>query len=150
MGERSPHNDVNAKGAFIGMRPNTTRKHMSLSIMEGVAFALRDCIEIAKTESLKITGTTICGGGAKSKIWKTIIANVFGVPVHTLSVEEGPSYGAIILAMVGAKEYNSIEEAVKKVVGIKETILPIKDLTEIYEKKYNKFKKLYPALKGVF
>ena len=150
MGERSPHNDVNAKGAFIGMRPDTTRKQMTLSIMEGVAFALRDCVEIAQADSLTIDSTKICGGGAKSRIWKQIIANVFGVPVSTLNVEEGPAYGAAILAMVGAKEYPSIEEAVKSVVLVKETVFPTKDLTAKYEEKYCKFKKLYPALKDLF
>ena len=150
MGERSPHNDVNAKGAFIGMRPNTTRKQMSLAIMEGVAFALRDCIEISKTDSFKIASTKICGGGAKSQIWKSIIANVFGIPVCVLEVEEGPAYGASILAMVGANEYNSIDDAVNKVVRVKETVYPTKDLTEKYEQKYLKFRQLYPALKDVF
>ena len=150
MGERSPHNDVNAKGAFIGMRPDTTRKQMTLSIMEGVAFALRDCMEIAQADSVKIESTNICGGGAKSGIWKRIIANVFGVPVSTLTVEEGPAYGAAILAMVGGKEYASIQEAVSNIVSVKERIFPTKELTDAYEKKYRKFKQLYPALKNVF
>ena len=150
MGERSPHNDVNAKGAFIGMRPDTTRKQMTLAVMEGVAFALRDCVEVAKTGDLKIESTKICGGGAKSSIWKTIIANVFGVPVSVPNVEEGPAYGAAILAMVGANEYSSVEDAVDRIVTVKETIFPTKDLVEKYERKYSKFKKLYPALKNVF
>ena len=150
MGERSPHNDVNAKGAFIGMRPNTNRKHLTLSIMEGVAFALKDCVEIAQNGALTISSTKICGGGAKSKVWKTIIANVFGVPVYTLAVEEGPAYGAAILAMVGSNEYPSIEDAVNSVVSIKEKITPNKELIDLYKDKYLKFKKLYPALKDVF
>ncbi len=150
MGERSPHNDVNARGAFIGMRPDTTRKQMSLSVMEGVAFALRDCIEVARAGNLKIESTKICGGGAKSQIWKTIIANVFGVPVSVLSVEEGPAYGAAILAMVGANEYLSIDDAVNTIVTVKETVFPRTDLIEKYNNKYLKFKRLYPALKDVF
>lgn len=150
MGERSPHNDVNARGAFIGMRPDTTRKQMSLAVMEGVAFALRDCIEVAKASNLKIESTKICGGGAKSHIWKTIIANVFGVPVSVLNVEEGPAYGAAILAMVGANEYLSIDDAVNNIVTVKGTVFPTNDLTEKYEKKYIKFKQLYPALKDFF
>ena len=150
MGERSPHNDVNARGAFIGMRPDTTRKQMSLSVLEGVAFALRDCVEVAKADGLTLDSAKICGGGAKSSIWKTIIANVFGVPVSVLNVEEGPAYGAAILAMVGAGEYPSVEDAVKAVVSIKETIYPTEGLTKKYEKKYLKFKQLYPALKDVF
>ena len=150
MGERSPHNDMNARGAFIGMRADTTRSQMSLAVMEGVAFALRDCIEIAKSGDLKIESTKICGGGAKSRIWKTIIANVFGVPVSVLNTEEGPAYGAAILAMVGANEYASIDDAVNNMVTVKETIYPMGDLTEKYNEKYHKFKQLYPALKDVF
>lgn len=150
MGERSPHNDVNARGAFIGMRSDTTRKQMSLAVLEGVAFALRDCIEVAKEGKLKIESANICGGGAKSEIWKTVIANVLGVPVSVLNVEEGPAYGAAILAMVGANEYPSLDEAVNSVVSKKETVYPTDGLTEKYEKKYAQFKKLYPALKGIF
>lgn len=150
MGERSPHNDMNARGAFIGMRADTTRSQMSLAVMEGVAFALRDCIEIAKSGDLKIESTKICGGGAKSRIWKTIIANVFGVPVSVLNTEEGPAYGAAILAMIGANEYASIDDAVNNMVTVKETIYPMGDLTEKYNEKYHKFKQLYPALKDVF
>ncbi len=150
MGERSPHNDVNARGAFIGMRADTTRKQMTLAVLEGVAFALRDCIEVAKTDDLKIESTKLCGGGAKSKIWKTVIANVLGVPVSVLNVEEGPAYGASILAMVGANEYPSVDEAVKAIVNVKETVYPTVALTEKYEQKYRKFQKLYPALKDVF
>ncbi len=150
MGERSPHNDVNAQGCFLGMRPNTGRKQMTLAVMEGVAFALRDCIEVAKENGLKIKGAKICGGGAKSDIWKKIIANVFGTPLFVPSVEEGPAYGAAILAMVGANEYASVAEAVQNVVSVKEKVFPTDNLTEKYEKKYVKFKRLYPALKGVF
>ena len=150
MGERSPHNDVNARGAFIGMRADTTRKQMTLAVLEGVAFALRDCIEVAKTDDLKIESTKLCGGGAKSKIWKTVIANVLGVPVSVLNVEEGPAYGASILAMVGANEYPSVDDAVDTIVTVKETVHPTVALTEKYEQKYRKFQKLYPALKDVF
>ena len=134
MGERSPHNDVNARGCFIGMRANTTRKQMTLAVMEGVAFALRDCIEVAKKSGLKIQATKICGGGAKSDIWKKIIANVFGMPVYALSVEEGPAYGAAILAMVGAKEYSCVQEAAANFVKTKETIQPTPNLIEKYQR----------------
>ncbi|MBQ8342507.1 MAG: xylulokinase [Clostridia bacterium] len=150
MGERSPHNDVSARGAFIGMRPDTTRKQMTLAVMEGVAFALRDCVEVAKTSGLKIDKTKICGGGAKSGVWKKIIANVFGIPVSTLSVEEGPAYGAAILAMVGAKEYKDVAAATVAIVKTKETVLPDERLTAAYEEKYSVFKQAYPALKGIF
>ena len=150
MGERSPHNDVNARGCFIGMRPDTTRKQMTLAVMEGVAFALRDCLEVAKANGLRIEKTKICGGGAKSKVWKNIIANVFGIPVETLCIEEGPSYGAALLAMVGNGEYVDVEEAVVKNVKIKDVVYPDEKRAKKYNDRYELYKSLYPALQGIF
>ena len=150
MGERSPHNDVNASGCFIGMRPNTTRAQMTLAVMEGVAYALRDCMEVTKASGLKIDGAKICGGGAKSGIWKKVLANVFGVPMSVLNVEEGPAYGAAILAMVGAGEYATVNQATEKLVKIKEMVSPDYCLAEKYDKKYRAFAGLYSALKETF
>ena len=150
MGERSPHNDVNARGCFIGMRPDTTRKQMTLAVMEGVAFALRDCIEVAKSSGLTISATSVCGGGAKSDTWKKIISNVFGVPVYALNMQEGPAYGAAMLAMVGAKEYDSLEEIADKFITVQTVVHPQVELIKKYERRYRYFKKLYPALKSVF
>ena len=150
MGERSPHNDVNARGCFIGMRPDTTRRHMTLAVMEGVAFALRDCIEVAKGNGLKIKSTKICGGGAKSEVWRKILANVFGIPVIRPLIEEGPAYGGAILAMVADGAYKNVEEATDKLVKEKDITYPDIEITAKYEKKYQAFKKMYPALKNVY
>ncbi len=150
MGERSPHNDAGARGAFVGMRPYTTRKHMLLAIMEGVAFALRDCIEVAGASGVKIEKSLICGGGAKNEIWRTIVANVLGIEIQRPQTEEGPSYGGAILAMVGCGEYASVKEATDKLIKIKDSILPNDALVQMYNKKYKVFKQIYPALKGVF
>lgn len=150
MGERSPHNDVNARGAFIGMRPDTTRKNMTLAVLEGVAFALKDCASIAESDGIEIKSTKICGGGARSKLWRNIIADVLNIPVESPVIEEGPAYGAAMLAMVGCGEYKTTEEAAKRLVKVRETILPNKEIAEKYEKKYRVFKKLYPALKDAF
>ena len=105
------------RGCFIGMRPDTTHKQMTLAIMEGVAFALRDCVEMAKASGLDISVSKICGGGAKSSIWKKILANVLGIPVYVLNVEEGPAYGAAILAMVGANEYENLDGATTNLIS---------------------------------
>ena len=150
MGERSPHNDVCARGAFIGMRPDTTREHMVLAVLEGVAFALRDCVEIAKASGVKIDATKICGGGGKSKIWRKIVANVLGIPVLRPQIEEGPSYGGAILAMVGCGEYSSVLEATNALIKTKDVTEPTPELVEKYNKKYEAFTKLYPALKAVY
>ena len=150
MGERSPHNDVNARGAFLGMRANTTREEMNLAVLEGVAFALRDCVEVARSSGIVVSKTAICGGGAKSEVWKKIIANVLNAEVVSLETEQGPSFGAAILAMVGTGEYATVKEATDRIVKEKSSVLPEKDLTEKYEAKYQKFKKLYPCLKSWF
>ena len=150
MGERSPHNDVNARGAFIGMRLDTSRQEMSLAVLEGVAFALRDCVEAARSSGVKISSATLCGGGAKSKLWRRIIADVLGAKIMIPEVEQGPGYGAAILAMVAAGEYSSVEEAVKKIVRVKESVIPDKKGVALYEKRYKTYKSLYPCLKEVF
>ncbi|HIZ03174.1 MAG TPA: xylulokinase [Candidatus Borkfalkia avistercoris] len=150
MGERSPHNDVNARGAFIGMRPDTTRKQMTLSVLEGVTFALRDCLEAAKKNGVKIERTKLCGGGAKSTLWRKIVANVMNMPVDIPQTEQGPSYGAAMLAMVGCGEYASVRQAAEAIVRVKETVLPDRQTAERYAEKYKNFTKFYPALKGVF
>lgn len=150
MGERSPHNDVNARGAFIGMRPDTGRKEMTLAIMEGVAFGLRDCLEIAKSSGINIKSTKACGGGAKNPVWIRIIASVLNLPVDTVAAEEGPAYGGAMLAMVGCGEYKDIGEAAKACVKIKDTVLPDTQLAKKYNKKYSVFKTLYPSLKEAF
>ena len=150
MGERSPHNDVNARGAFIGMRPHTTRKEMTLAVLEGVAFALRDCMEVAKGNGIKVTCTRICGGGAKSPLWRQIIADVLGISVETPMIEEGPAYGAAILSMVTCGAYSTVEAATDALIKIKEIVQPDKEIVAAYEKKYQIFRKLYPSLKEVF
>ena len=150
MGERSPHNDVNAKGAFIGLRPTVSRGHMTLAVMEGVAFALKDCVEIAKQSGIDIPSTRICGGGAKSKLWKQIIANVLGIPVEVPSIEEGPSYGGAMLAMIACGAYENVQKAAESILSVSEVVYPDRELTALYAEKYEKFIKLYPALKEVF
>ncbi len=150
MGERSPHNDVNARGAFIGMRPDTTRSEMTLAVMEGVAFALKDCVELAAKFGAKTEKTKICGGGAKSPLWRQIIADVLNVPVEIPETEEGPSYGAAILAMVGCGAYKNVYDAVSAVTAVRQTVYPDKEISKLYNERYGVYKELYPALKDIF
>lgn len=150
MGERSPINDTNARGTFIGMTLNTSRADMLQAVLEGVAFAIRDSFEVAKSLGINIERSNICGGGAKSTLWKKIMANVLGIPLDTVKTEQGPGYGGAILAMVACNEYDSVEDACKNLAQISETVYPDKDLTNRYEIKYNKFRKIYPALKNTF
>lgn len=150
MGERSPHNNPNARGTFIGMSMDTSRSDMTQAVLEGVAFALRDSLEVAKSLGINIERTKICGGGAKSPLWKKIISNVLNLKVDMIESEEGPALGGAILAAVACGEFESIEDAVSKLVKVTETIEPDVELVEKYEEKYNKFKKIYPTVKNLY
>ena len=150
MGERSPINDTDARGVFIGLSLDTKREDMVLAVLEGVAFAIRDSFEIAKGFGLDIKESCLVGGGAKSSLWRKILANVLGIKLNILKTEQGPGIGGAILAMVGAREYSSVDEAAGKLTQIAKTIEPDEELTALYEEKYNKYKEIYPALKNVF
>lgn len=148
-GERSPHNDVDIRGAFISLSINTTRGQMSKAIMEGVAFALKDCLNVALKDGIKVTSVSICGGGARSSTWRQIVSDVLGIPLKRMVTNQGPSYGSAILAMVGDGKYASIEEACSVLCKVKDVILPDDKKREYYERKYARFVKLYPALKEI-
>ena len=150
MGERSPHNDPKARATFIGMTMDTTREDMTQAVLEGVAFGLRDSLEVARSLGIQIERTKICGGGAKSPLWKKIVANVMNLKVDVIESEEGPGYGGAILAAVGCKEFASVEEATEKLVKIVDTVEPDAELVAKYEERYQKFKQIYPTLKGLF
>lgn len=150
MGERSPHNDANARGTFIGMTMDTTRADMYQAVLEGVAFAIRDSFEVAKSLGIDIKSSKICGGGAKSPLWKKIFANVLGIKLDIIESEEGPGYGAAMLAAVACGEYSNVEEAAAKLVKVVETVEPDKDLTARYEDRYRKFAQIYPTVKELF
>mgnify|MGYP004554583985 FL=1 len=150
MGERSPHNDPDARGVFFGMSMDTSRADMTQAVLEGVAFALRDSLEVAKSLGIKIERTKICGGGAKSPLWKKIIANVMNIKVDVLEVEEGPSLGGAMLAAVGGGVYPDVETAGRKLAKVVDTVEPEPELAAKYEKRYQKFKELYPVMKPLF
>ena len=150
MGERSPHNDPNARGVFIGMTMDTSRADMTQAVLEGVAFALRDSFEVAKSLGIQIERTKICGGGAKSPLWKKIIANVMNIKVDVIESEEGPGLGGAMLAAVACGEFESVEEAAEKLVKVIDTVEPDKELAEKYEKRYQQFKEIYPVCKPLF
>ena len=150
MGERSPHNDPDARAAFLGMSMDTTREDMTLAVLEGVAFGLRDSLEVARSIGVDPDRTKICGGGAKSPLWRKIIANVMNMKVDIIESEEGPGYGAAILAAVGCGVYPSVEEAAKQLVKVVATEEPDPELEAKYEERYQKFRKFYPVLKGMF
>jgi len=150
MGERSPHNDPKARATFIGMTMDTSREDMTQAVLEGVAFALRDSLEVARSLGIQIERTKICGGGAKSLLWKQIIANVMNLKVDVIESEEGPALGGAMLAAVGCGEYVSVEAAAEALVHVVDTVEPTQELVDKYEERYQKFKKIYPTVKGLF
>jgi xylulokinase len=150
MGERTPHNNPNARGTFIGMTMDTTRADMTQAMLEGVAFALRDSFEITKKLGVNIDRIRINGGGAKSPLWCKIIADVLNVKVDKINSAEGPAFGAAILAAVGCGKYTSVEEAAGKLIKVIETTEQDAEIVAKYNKKYDIFKDLYPTLKTMF
>lgn len=150
MGERSPHNNPNARGTFIGMTMDTARADMTQAVLEGVAFALRDSLEVAKSLGIHLERTKICGGGAKSPLWKKMIANILNLKVDVIESEEGPALGGAMLAAVACGEYENVEAAAAKIVKIVDTVEPEAGLVEKYEARYRQFKEIYPACKPLF
>ena len=150
MGERSPINDTDARGTLIGMTMDTTREDITQAVLEGVAFAIRDSFEVAKSLGINIERSNICGGGGKSPLWRKIFANVLNIKLDIPVAEEGPGYGGAMLAMVGCGEYSSVEDCASKLVKVAKTIEPDPEIAQRYEEQYSKFKMIYPALKPVF
>ena len=150
MGERSPHNDPKARALFMGMTMDTTREDMTQAVLEGVSFGLRDSLEVARSLGLKIQRTKICGGGAKSPLWKRMIANIMNLKVDVIESEEGPALGGAMLAAVGCGEYPDVETIASKLVKVIDTVEPEPELVEKYEERYQKFRKIYPTVKALF
>ena len=150
MGERSPHNNPDARGVFFGMSMDTTRADMTQAVLEGVTFGLRDSLEVARSLGINIERTKICGGGAKSPLWKKMVANIMNLKVDVLENEQGPAMGGAMLAAVGCGAYPDVETIAKKIVKVVETVEPDPELTAKYEERYQKFRTLYPAMKSLF
>lgn len=150
MGERSPINDTNARGTFIGMTMDTTRADLTQAVLEGVAFAIRDSVEVARSLGITIQSSKICGGGAKSSLWKRILANVLNVKLESPVSEQGPGMGGAMLAMVACGAYPSVQAVCDRFVETAATVEPEPALVEKYEKRYRQFQKIYPACKELF
>jgi len=150
MGERSPHNDPAARGTFIGMTMDTSRADMTQAVLEGVAFAIRDSVEIAKSIGIEIKRSKICGGGAKSPLWRKIFANVLNMEIDMIASEEGPGLGGAMLAAVACGEYGSVGEIAGRIVKVDKTIKPDVAIAARYEEQYKKFRAIYPAVKELF
>jgi len=149
-GERTPHPDPSARGAFVGLTVRHNKAHLARAVLEGVAFGLRDSLEIMKEMNISIGNVRSSGGGARSALWRQIQADVFNYPLSTINVDEGPALGAAILAGVGAKLYSSVEEACSTVVKVVGSTSVVAENAEIYARYYEVYRGLYPALKDSF
>ena len=129
---------------------DSTRADMTQAVLEGVAFALRDSFEVAKSLGIRIERTKICGGGAKSPLWKKMIANILNLKVDVIESEEGPALGGAMLAAVACGEFESVEAAAAKIVKIIDTVEPDEKLVARYEERYQQFREIYPACKPIF
>lgn len=150
MGERSPINDTNARGTFIGMTMDTSRADMVQAVLEGVAFAVRDSVEVARSLGIEINSSKICGGGAKSPLWKRIFANVLNCELEVPVSKQGPGMGGAMLAMVACGEYPDVKSCCAKLCSVASTVKPEPELVAKYEARYQQFKKIYPACKNLF
>lgn len=150
MGERTPHLDPRAKGVFFGLSAKHEKPHFIRSVMEGVVYSLRDCLEIIKGMGIEVSQVRASGGGGKSKLWRQMQADVFGTDIVTISSSEGPALGVALLAGVGTGVYSSVPEACDAVIKVKTVQNANKDLYNKYDKYYNMYKRLYNSLKKDF
>lgn len=150
MGERSPINDTNARGMWIGMTMDTRREDLTQAVLEGVAFAIRDSLEVAGSLGISIGKSRICGGGAKSDLWLHILANVLNVELERVASEQGPGLGGAMLAMVACGAFASVADACRALVRVSGTVRPDPELAARYAARYRQFRQIYPACKDLF
>lgn len=147
MGERTPHLDPDARGVFFGLSAMHTKKDMLRAVMEGVAYSLRDCVEVCREMGINVSDMMACGGGGSSPLWRQMLADLYGCSVKTASSKEGPALGAAILAFTGAGVYESVEAACAAICGVDKVQEPVKENIPVYESFYALYRKLYPAMK---
>ena len=150
MGERTPHLDPDARGVFFGLSAMHTKREMLRSVMEGVTYSLRDCVEVCREMGVNVSDMMACGGGGTSPVWRQMLADLYGIPVGTVASKEGPALGVAILAMVGAGIYPSVPEACDAVIRQGTVQEPIAETIPVYETYYRLYTKLYPAMREQF
>lgn len=147
-GERTPHLDPFARGAFVGLTARHSSAHMARAVMEGVVFSMRDGLEIMRSLGLPIGQIRATGGGGRSPLWRQMQADIYGAEVVTLRAEEGPAYGAALLAGVGAGVFASVDEATRQTVVVSSVTRPVAAAQHRYEKVYRLYASLYAQLRS--
>jgi xylulokinase len=146
MGERTPHLDALARGMLFGVTAAHTRAHVIRAILEGVAFSLRDSLEIFKEQEIPVEVIRASGGGSRNFTWRQIQADIYGKELVTLRTSEGSAFGAALLGGTGAKIFSSVEEAARETIEVRESMTPRPDRVEIYNRYYEVYRRLYPAV----
>lgn len=149
-GERTPHADPNARGAWIGLSPRHGRGHLVRAVMEGVTYAMRDSLELIRGLGVPMTEIRVSGGGAKSEFWRQMQAEIYGQPVVTINAAEGPAFGVALLAAAGTGAYRDIVEACAATIEVVSRTRPTKKGVEYYNRAYPVFGRLYQSLRGDF
>jgi xylulokinase len=149
QGERTPHADPDARGSFTGLSLRNDRGALVRAVLEGVAYGLRDSLELLRELGVTPERGRVSGGGARSRLWREIVASVLGLPVELTVVEEGSAYGAALLAGVAGGDFADAREAVAACVRTREQVEPNSDWASSYEEGYARFRALYPAVRGV-
>jgi xylulokinase len=150
MGERTPHLDPDARGVFFGLSAIHTKAHMLRAVMEGVAYSLRDCIEVFREIGISCDDMAACGGGGSSPLWRQMLADLYNCPVKTVKSKQGPALGVAILALVACGAYKSVPEAAAAIVAVDKVCEPIAENVPVYDKYYSLYDEIYPALKSTF
>jgi xylulokinase len=149
MGERTPYLDPNARAMLVGLTASHTRDHIIRAVLEGVAFSLRDTFTIFKEIEVPVQTIRLGGGGARSKLWRQIQADIYGQQIEIVEAEEGAAYGAAILGGVGAKAWSSVDAACDAVVRIAGSVRPNPKDSQVTEKAYANYRRIYPAMKSI-
>jgi xylulokinase len=150
MGERTPHLDSSVRAAITGLAASHTRGYVARAIMEGVAFSQRDSFTIFAELGVPVNRIRVTGGGARSALWKQIQADVYGHAVETIAADEGGAYGAALLAGVGTGVWPGVDEACDQNVRTAETVQPIPANRAVMDQQYERYRRVYPALKAIY
>jgi xylulokinase len=148
-GERTPHADPDVRGAFVGLGADHGRCHLIRAVLEGVAYGLRDSLELLGDLGQKPASARVSGGAARSPVWLKIVASVLGIPLERLAVEEGAAFGAALLAGVAGGEFASVAEATEAAVRVRETVEPDAEWARIYDEGYARYRAAYPAVRSL-
>ena len=148
-GERTPHADPNARGAFIGLTLRHNKWHMTRAVMEGVTFGLMDSIQLVRDMGFDVSKVRVSGGGARSELWRQMMADVFNAEVATVNITQGAAYGAALLAGVGIRVFENVQQAAKSTVRETDSLRPGADAA-VYGRYYERYRALYPALAAQF